>query len=283
MALATLKEVLASKNDYRAIGAFSTYDLYTAQGIIEGAQRVNLPVIAMVGAPVLARPGNDYIGKILVSLAEKAKVPVVVFLDHSKDYGQCLKAMKMGFSAVMIDGSHLSFEENIILTSKVKEVAYHLGASVEGELGALAGIEDGEEVKNSKMTDPAKVSEFVNSSGVDALAISIGNAHGLYQGDPDLNFDILRECEKVSSVPLVLHGGTGMTQEKFALAVKYGIKKINIGTEVKKSYIEAFISTHEQKPSSYDMIGIPQSAKDAVAQLVADKLTFFATEWQKAI
>ncbi|RYD01412.1 hypothetical protein N752_30935 [Desulforamulus aquiferis] len=237
----------------------------------------------MVGGPVLARPGNEYIGKILVELAEKAAVPVVVFLDHAKDFGVCLRAMKMGFSAVMIDGSHLSFEENISLTSKVVEAARCLGVSVEGELGALAGIEDGEEVKNSKMTDPQKVSEFIAATGVDALAVSIGNAHGLYNGEPNLNFDILKECEGQSKIPLVLHGGTGLTKNQFALAVEHGIKKINIGTEVKKAYIEAFIATHQHKPNSYDMIGVPQACKEAVSDLVYEKLRFFDSDWRKSI
>lgn len=283
MPLATLKEILASKDDYRAVGAFSTFDLYTAEGIIEGAERVNLPVIAMVGAPVLVKPGNEYIGKNLVSLAEKAKVPVVVFLDHAKDFNICLKAMKIGFSSIMIDGSHLSFKENIRLTSMLVETAKGLGVSVEGELGALAGTEDGEEVKNGKMTDPSKVSEFVRATGVDALAVSIGNAHGLYKGEAHLNFDILCQCNEASNVPIVLHGGTGLTHQQFAFAVKYGIKKINIGTEVKKAFIETFISEHEQNPNAYDMIGIPQACKKAVADLVADKLTFFASDWQKLI
>ncbi|GAB6181373.1 class II fructose-1,6-bisphosphate aldolase [Desulfotomaculum defluvii] len=283
MALATLKDVLAKREDARAVGAFSTYDLFSAQGVIQGAEKENLPVIVMMGAPVLAKPGNEYIAKNLVSLAEEAKVPVVVFLDHAKDYATCLKAMKLGFSAVMIDGSHFSLEENIHLTAKVVETAQHLGISVEGELGALAGLEDGEEVKNSKMTDPTKVRQFVENTGIDALAVSIGNAHGLYKGEPNLNFDTLRQCEQASPIPLVLHGGTGLTQEQFALAVQCGIKKINIGTEIKKSYIEAFVATQGQNPAAYDLIGIPQACKEAVSGVAAEKLRFFAADWAKFI
>ncbi len=283
MPLVTLREVLAEKEQNAAVGAFSTYDLYTAQGIVWGAEQANLPVIAMVGAPVLAKPGNEDIVKILVDLAEQAKVPVVVFLDHAKDFATCLKAMKLGFSSVMIDGSHLSFEENIALTSKVREAAQHLGVSVEAELGALAGVEDGEETKNCKMTDPEKVTDFLEATGVDALAVSIGNAHGLYKGEPNLNFDVLRQCKQKSSVPLVLHGGTGLTPRQFALAVEYGIEKINIGTEVKKAYIESFISKHHENPDSYDMVGIPQTCKEAVANLVADKLSFFNSGWRELL
>ena len=283
MPLATLREVLAEKEQNAAVGAFSTYDLYTAQGIIRGAEQANLPVIAMVGAPVLAKPGNEDIAKILINLAEKAKVPVVVFLDHAKDFAACLKAMRLGFSSVMIDGSHLSFEENISLTAKVREAAHHLGVSVEAELGALAGVEDGEETKNCKMTDPEKVTDFLEATGVDALAVSIGNAHGLYKGEPNLNFDVLRQCKKNSTVPLVLHGGTGLTPKQFALAVEHGIKKINIGTEVKKAYIENFIAKHQESPESYDMVGIPQTCKEAVANLVADKLNFFNSGWRELL
>lgn len=283
MSLATLSEVLAPRGEYRAVGAFSTYDLHTAQGVIQGAERVNLPVIAMLGAPVLARPGNEYIGEILVNLARRSSVPVVVFLDHARDFATCLRAIRIGFSAVMIDGSHLPLAENIALTAKVVEAARCCGVSVEGELGALAGTEDGEEVRTSKMTNPQDVQQFVAATGVDALAVSIGNAHGFYKGEPQLNFAVLGEIERLTGVPLVLHGGTGLAAEQFARAIKHGIKKINIGTEVKKAYIDAFISTHALNPQAYDLIGIPQAGKAAVADLVAERLTFFARGWQEIV
>jgi fructose-bisphosphate aldolase class II len=282
MALVTLKEIL-KKHD-GAVGAFSTYDLFSAQGIVKGGEESGLPVILMIGHGPLNQPGNDYVGQIMVQLAREATVPVCVFLDHSKDYATCMKALKLGFSAVMIDGSHLPLEDNIAITNKVTEAAHALGVSVEAELGALAGIEDGEEAKKAKMTDPAHVEEFLGKTSVDALAVSIGNAHGLYKGEPKLDFERLSAIEKIShEVPLVLHGGTGLTSEQFARGVQIGIKKINIGTEVKTTYIGAFIDTHEKNVSAYDMVGIPQACKNAVAAMVRDKLEFFARGYRDLI
>lgn len=144
MALVTLKELLGNIKDKGAVGAFSTYDLFTAQGIIAGAEKVNMPVILMIGSGPLSKPGNFEVGKLMVKLAQEAKVPATVFLDHSKSFELCMKAIQLGFSSVMIDGSHLPFEENVALTKKVVEAAHAVGVSVEAELGALAGIEDGE-------------------------------------------------------------------------------------------------------------------------------------------
>ena len=278
MALVTLKEVLQQHNG--AVGAFSTYDLYTALGVIQGAEETGLPVIAMIGAPVINKPGNEYIGELLVTMAKRASVPVCVFLDHAKDFATCMKAIKLGFSAVMIDGSHLSIEENIAITNKVTEAASSVGVSVEAEVGALAGIEDGEEVKAAKMTNPEHVAQFLAATNVDGLAVSIGNAHGLYKGEPKLDFDLLKKIAEISNVPLILHGGTGLTQEQFATGVKLGIKKINIGTEIKKTYMEAFLKTHEKNVSAWDMVGVPQACKNEVAAVVRENLEFFAKKWQ---
>ncbi|MFZ7104811.1 MAG: class II fructose-bisphosphate aldolase [Peptococcaceae bacterium] len=280
--LVTLKEILQTHDG--AVGAFSTYDLFTAQGIVQGAEEAGLPVILMIGSGPLNKPGNDYVGQAMVQLAKEAAVPVCVFLDHAKDYKTNLKAMKLGFSCVMIDGSHLALEENIAITNKITEAAKLLGVSVEAELGALAGIEDGEEVKQAKMTDPAHVEEFLSKTSVDALAVSIGNAHGLYKGEPCLDFDRLKTIAGIAKdVPLVLHGGTGLTLEQFAKGVQLGIKKINIGTEVKKTFIEAFIATHEKNISAYDLVEIPQACKNAVGQMVKAKLEFFAEGWKKLV
>jgi ketose-bisphosphate aldolase len=283
MALVTLKDVLKKGQDRGAIGAFSTYDLFTAQGIISGAEKAGLPVIAMIGAPVLNMPGNDQIGEIMVELAKKAKVPVVVFLDHAKDFESCMRAIRLGFSAVMIDGSYLSFDENVRLTQKVVEVAKSLGVSVEGELGALAGIEDGESVISAKMTNPKDVPCFAELTGVDALAISIGNAHGLYKGMPNLNFDVLEQSARLTQTPLVLHGGTGITKKQFARAIELSIKKVNIGTEIKRAFIDTFIQQHNKDKEAYDLVKIPQIVKQTVGKVVQDNLRFFAEQWREYV
>ena len=278
MALVTLTEILQKHQG--AVGAFNTFDLFSAQGVVQGAERAGLPVITMLGSPVFNRPGNECLGEILVKLAHRATVPVCVFLDHSKDYATCIKAMRLGFSAVMIDGSQLDLEENIRLTNKVSEAARCLGVSVEAEVGALAGREDGEEVRAAKMTDPEDVSRFLAAVKVDGLAVSIGNVHGLYKGEPKLNFELLARIAAQACVPLVLHGGTGISHERFARGIQLGIKKVNMGTEIKRTYIEAFLATHQQDVNAWDLIGVPQACKKAVAELVQDELDFFATGWK---
>lgn len=281
MTIATFKDVFKTGQERGAVGAFSTYDLFTAQGIIAGAERAGLPVIAMIGAPVLNKPGNEEIGEMMVKLAKQASVPVVVFLDHAKDFQTCMKAMRLGFSAVMVDGSHLSFADNVELTKKVVEAARALGISVEGELGALAGVEDGEAVASAKMTNPQDVPRFAEATGVDALAISIGNAHGLYNGEPKLDFEILRQSAQLTETPLVLHGGTGIDQRQFAKAIDLKIRKVNIGTEIKRAFMDKFAQMHEQNRSAYDLVGIPQACKQAVSEVAESNLKFFANDWKK--
>lgn len=283
MSLVTLKEVMEPKNKVFAVGAFSTYNLSSALGIIEGAEQVGLPVIAMMGAPVLNLSGNEKVAEALVSLAEKSSVPIVVFLDHAKDFKTCMKAIKLGFSSVMIDGSALSLKENITITNKVTEAARAVGISVEAEIGALAGIEDGEEVKTKKMTNPKHVQKFLDATNVDALAVSIGNAHGFYKGEPNLNFKLLKELNELSNVALVMHGGTGLAQKQFAKGIQLGIKKINIGTEIRKTLIQSFIETHKKNGALWDMVSITKVCTKAVSKVVADKLIFFRSGWKKLV
>lgn len=280
MSIVSLKEILAQTEKKGAVGAFSTYDLFSAQGIIAGAERVGRPVIMMIGAGVLNRQGNDEIGRIMVRLAEKASVPAAVFLDHAKDFASCMKAIRLGFSAVMIDGSALSFEENIALTKQVVAAAHAVGVSVEAELGALAGIEDGES-SELKLTNPADVPIFAEKTGVDALAVSIGNAHGLYKGIPKLHFEVVEKSAALTATPLVLHGGTGLEAAQFAKAVSLGMKKVNIGTEIKRAYMDTFVHEHSNDTQSYDLIGVPQKVKQAVSEVVAADLDFFAEGWKK--
>ena len=282
MALVSLKEIL-SLQEKGAVGAFSTYDLFSAQGIIAGAEKVNMPVILMIGSAVLSKPGNEEIGALMVKLAKEAKVPAAVFLDHSKTFELCMKAIQIGFSAVMIDGSYLSFDENVALTKKVVEAAHAVGVSVEAEIGALAGIEDGEAVADAKVTDPKDAAEFASLTNVDALALSIGNAHGLYKGVPHLHYEVLEGTAKLIDTPLVLHGGTGLSKEQFAKCIDLGVKKVNIGTEIKRSFMDTFTKVHMENVEAYDFIGAPQQAKAAVAKTVEENLKFFAQDWKNSL
>ena len=279
MALVTLKELLGNIKDKGAVGAFSTYDLFTAQGIIAGAEKVNMPVILMIGSGPLSKPGNFEVGKLMVKLAQEAKVPAAVFLDHSKSFELCMKAIQLGFSSVMIDGSHLPFEENVALTKKVVEAAHAVGVSVEAELGALAGIEDGESVANAKVTDPKDAAKFVELTNVDAMALSIGNAHGLYKGVPNLHYDVLEETAKLIDTPLVLHGGTGIPADMIKKAITLGVSKINVNTECQlyfqeatRKYIEA---GKDLEGKGYDPRKLLAPGAEAIKQCVKDRMEVF--------
>jgi fructose-bisphosphate aldolase, class II len=280
MSLATLNEVMEPREEPFAVGAFNTFDFSTALGVVEGAERAGMAVIAMMGTPVLNVPGNENLARFLVTLAEQADVPVVVHLDHAKDIETCVKAINLGFSSVMIDGSALPLEENINLTRNVLDVARSAGVSVEAELGALAGTEDSKEIIEQKMTDPTHVKTFLEAVDVDGLAVSIGNVHGFYKGEPHLNFPLLEKLKEISDVPLILHGGTGLTNDQFARAIQQGIKKVNIGTEIKKVTIETFIETHRKNEPGWDMIGIPRACREAVVKVVCNYLQFYRYGWK---
>ena len=281
--LITMKEMLdvAQKNKF-AVPAFNagTGQLLTA--MMESAEEKQAPVIMAIHPDELSFLRDSFISSVIYE-ANHSKVPMVLHLDHGATYEQCIHAIQLGFTSVMIDGSHLPFEENVALTKKVVEAAHAVGVSVEAELGALAGIEDGESVANAKVTDPKDAAKFVELTNVDAMALSIGNAHGLYKGVPNLHYDVLEETAKLIDTPLVLHGGTGLSKEQFAKCIDLGVKKVNIGTEIKRSFMDTFTNLHLQDKEAYDFVNIPQKAKEAVANTVEQNLRFFAEGWKSEL
>ena len=170
------------------------------------------------------------IGPLMLAAAKQAKVPVAVHLDHGTTLGCIRHALELGFTSVMFDGSHLPLEENIRMTKEVVAMAKPYGAAVEAEIGCVGGSEDGSEDIAMRCTDPAQAKRFAEETGVDALAVAIGNAHGNYKETPHLRFDILEKVRDCVAVPLVLHGGTGILPEEFKQCFRCGIKKINIAT-----------------------------------------------------
>lgn len=232
MTLVTLNDILpkAKKEGY-AVGAFNYADLNTARGIIKAAEEENSPVVLQIAEshfPYLSlREG----GKLALDLAENASVPVVVHLDHGTDMETCIKALRLGFSSVMLDFSQKSLTENIEKTKEVVEFAHDIGASVEGEVGVMT--HDGGDGKPdySNLTDNYTTIEearkFYNETNIDAMAISYGTVHGIYREKPMLNFDRLHEISSAVPVPLVVHGGSGLTNEEYRNSIKNGISKIN--------------------------------------------------------
>lgn len=222
-----LKE--AQKSDY-AVGSFSVANMEMILGVIKAAEETNSPIILQIAEVRLNHSPLSVIGPAMLAAAKNAKVPVAVHLDHGTTLECIKKALELGFTSVMFDGSHLPLEENIAQTKRVVEMAKPYGAAVEAEIGCVGGSEDGSVDIAINCTSPEQAKKFYAETGVDALAIAIGNAHGNYKETPHLRFDILNEVHNSVDVPLVLHGGTGISEEDFIRCRKNGIKKINIAT-----------------------------------------------------
>ncbi len=308
MALVTMKEVMADslrraldKNidpkERYAVGAFNFSTIPEMVGIVEGAREKNAPVILMLSLGAL-----KYIGSLeLVADAAKGiarqypEVPMVLHLDHATDLDMIKHAVTVGFTNVMIDASQESFEINIEKSREIAEFAHDqsprgkFGCSVEAELGMLAGHEDNisvsEEDAGKAYTDPALVPEFVEKTGIDALAVAIGTAHGFYKAAPKIRFDLLEEIRKATDIPLVLHGGTGVPDEDFKKCVSMGMSKINVGTGLKKVYTDAVREAIKVLPETeYDPRKIVGPGRKAIAEEIASKCDLFnATGKAKAV
>ena len=229
--LVNMKELLsdAEKGNY-AVGSFSVANMEMVLGVLKAAKELNAPVILQIAEVRLKQSPLEIIGPLMVAAAKDASTPVAVHFDHGKTFEKISQALDIGFTSVMFDGSHLPLDENISQTKRVIEKAKEFGAAVEAEIGCVGGSEDGSEDIAINCTKPEDAVKFEKETGVDALAIAIGNAHGNYKSTPKLRFDILEEVDSLTTTPLVLHGGTGITPEDFVKCSKCGIKKINIAT-----------------------------------------------------
>lgn len=229
--LVNMRDLLkdAQKGNY-AVGSFSVANMEMVLGVLKAAEELNAPVILQIAEVRLKQSPLELIGPLMVAAAKNAKTPVAVHFDHGKTKEKINQALEIGFTSVMFDGSHLPLEENISQTLDIIKAARKHGAAVEAEIGCVGGSEDGSEDIAINCTKPEDAVRFAEETGVDALAIAIGNAHGNYKSTPKLRFDILEECARLVSAPLVLHGGTGISPEDFVKCSKTGIKKINIAT-----------------------------------------------------
>lgn len=229
--LVNMRDLLkdAQSGNY-AVGSFSVANMEMVLGVLKAAEELNAPVILQIAEVRLKQSPLELIGPLMVAAAENAKTPVAVHFDHGKTEEKIGLALELGFTSVMFDGSHLPLDENIAQTKKIMEMAQEYDAAVEAEIGCVGGSEDGSEDIAINCTNPDDAVRFVKETGVDALAIAIGNAHGNYKSTPKLRFDILEKCAELVDTPLVLHGGTGISPEDFVKCSKTGIKKINIAT-----------------------------------------------------
>jgi len=281
-----------------AIGAFNVNNMEIVQGITEAAKEVNAPLILQVSAGARKYANHTYLMKLIEAALEETNLPIAVHLDHGDSFELCKACIDGGFTSVMIDGSHLPFEENIALTKKVVEYAHERGVTVEGELGRLAGIEDAINVseEDAQFTKPEEVEEFVSRTGVDSLAIAIGTSHGAYKfkGEPKLRFDILEEVQRrLPGFPIVLHGASSVIPEYVDMINAYGGKmpgakgvpedmlrkaasmavcKINIDSVLRLSMTAPIRHVFAQNTSEFDPRKYLGPAREEIKKLVKHKL-----------
>lgn len=262
--------IAARKNKY-AIGGFNFNFYDDALGIVLGAYELSSPVFLMASEGTVKFLGVKKIVNYVKQLKEDFNIPIVLHLDHGKNIEIIKECIKDGFDSIMYDGSLLDFENNIKNTRMIAELCHDRGIPLEGELGRISGIEENVENIDDVLTDPDSVVEFIERSKVDSLAIAIGNAHGLYKDKPKLDFERLSKINDISSVPLVLHGGTGIPLEDIKKAIKLGISKVNIGTEIKITYfktIKRYIGTINKNDVRHLISTIQNDIKELVKQYI---------------
>ena len=241
--LICLKDMLATaKNEHFAVGAFNTTDLNLVRAVIEEAEATKTPAILQFAPGEFNFATPEFFAYVTLRM-RNSDVPLALHLDHGKTIEDCLRAIQAGFTSVMIDGSQLPFEENMRLTRQVVELAHACGVSVAGEIGTIGAMSTSDEggVENITYTNPEEVVKFVEGTGVDALAIAIGTAHGLYPKGfvPKLQLELLKQINQVASVPLVLHGGSDNPDEEIRQACAIGIQKVNISSDIKQTFFRS--------------------------------------------
>lgn len=280
--LVNMNEVLRpAKHGKYAVGLFNAVNLELARGIIAAAESSRSPVIMGTAEVLLPYGPLEEVSYYLLPMAKKASVPVVVHLDHGLTYETCIKALELGFSSIMYDCSTDSYEDNVRKVKEMADIAHSYGATIEGELGHVGDNEGSAEGSShladpsAFFTDPKLAKDFVDKTGVDALAIAVGNAHGAYKLPPKLDFERIRTIAKTVDVPLVLHGGSGLTDNDFRQAIKDGISKVNIFTDINVAAVEAeFKKFTDMNKGIIDLI---PAAVEAIKQETLKKMELFGS------
>jgi len=273
MSLVTSKEMLlkAQREGY-AVGAFNVENMEMVLAVIEAAEEVKAPVMLQTTPSTVKYASVDMYASMVKARAMASDVPVCIHLDHGTDYELARRAIIAGYTSVMIDGSHSSFEENIAKSKEVAEMAKKKGIPVEAELGKVGGKEDDLEASGDANTDPMEAKEFVERTGVDSLAIGIGTAHGFYVGTPVLDKKLISKVKEVVSIPLVLHGASGLSDEDISECVKRGMCKVNFATELRVAYTDAMKKIVKDAPDIFDPKKYGSVSMKEVKDLVKERM-----------
>ncbi len=272
MPLVTSKEMLknAQAGGY-AVGAFNVENMEMVKAVIQAAEELHAPVMLQTTPSTVKYGTVETYAAIVAAEAKKAKVPVCLHLDHGSSYELACQCMENGYTSVMIDGSGEVFAENVAVTKKVVEAAHAKGIPVEAELGKVGGKEDDLEADADTNTDSMEAKDFVEQTQVDSLAVAIGTAHGFYEGTPVLDKERISQIRKVVSVPLVLHGSSGLSDEDVRECVERGMCKVNFATEL-RAYTDAVKKLLEEKPETYDPKAFGKVGIPAVKELVMKRI-----------
>lgn len=280
MPLVSMNEFLPKARAERfAVGQFNMNNLEFAQAITEAAMELKSPIIFGVSEGALKYMGIEYTVAIAEAAAKQSGLPIALHLDHGSSFEVAMKCIRGGFSSVMFDGSHHSFEDNIRLTKEVVKAAHAMGVSVEGELGTIGGTEDDISVdeKNASLAKPEEAIRFYEETKVDALAIAVGTAHGMYAGEPNIHFDIIEEVVKAIPASVVLHGGSGVPDEMIRKAVEAGVGKINVNTENQVAMTQTIRDVLNGDSKVYDPRKYLTPARKAMVDVVKSKIQLFGS------
>lgn len=276
--LVSTKELLetAQRHGY-AIGAFNMYNFEGVEAVVRAAEALQSPAMLQMHPKVLAY-GKQPLVALFLEAARCASVPIAVHLDHSSDRNDIRMAVEAGMNSVLADGSHHPYQENLAFTREMTQLAHSYNAAVEAEIGCISGTEDGLTVseKEAKMTDPQQAGEFVRETQVDCLAVTIGNVHGKYRSEPRLDFDRLQKIRDAVSLPLVLHGASGLPEDMIRRSIELGVCKFNVNTEVRQAYMDVLRSLR-QKPEA-DLTDTMEDAIAAMQETIAAKMRLFGSD-----
>lgn len=273
MPLVTTEDMLQKALDGGyAVGAFNVENMEMVKAVIFAASKMEAPVILQTTPSTVRYGGISAFAALVAAETEREKIPVALHLDHGDSLEITAVALRGGYTSLMIDGSRLPFEENVKLTKRVVEIARPNQIPVEAELGTVGGKEDGAASKGDSYTDPAQAREFECLTGIGSLAVGIGTAHGFYREQPQLDIGRLEEIRRQVSIPLVLHGASGLADEDVKACVCHGISKVNFATELRAAYTGAIREFLREKPEIYDPKKLGSVGMECVAAVVKRKI-----------
>ena len=282
MPIASLPEIMDRAFEKRyGVAAFNTVDDITMSGVIRAAEQARSPLIVQISVKTVKYWGAEVIQHMFTDMATRARVPVALHLDHCPDPEVARSCLKVGWNSVLFDGSGMTFEDNQKLTKEIVAFARTLDAAVEGEVVAVAGVEDGMGSDEEGGLPPIeKELEFIEDTGIYCYAPPIGTAHGFYKATPKIRYDRMEYLVQKTNMPMVLHGGTGLTPEVYKRLIALGAAKVNISTALKKTYADGFGNYLQKNPTQYDPLKLIAAVRDGVTSMAQEYFTLFGSNGQ---